>query len=192
MASPPPVIGSLSLKAVRNGFSNLESTSHALRLAGAAGSSESMGTREGKILARLVERTDPRMSEQSTRNLEVLLAEAGTPRGEIGAIVATGYGRKLVREATQVVELFPELRVWPSQHMPARLHRAQHSCQALCCFFSPPRAPPPRLSIRAEPCEVQCCAIYTGRRRCRTCGSLAGGPGRTGDGVAGPRQRNAS
>jgi hypothetical protein len=46
-ASAPAVIGSWSLNASRKGFSQVCSTSHAARLATAAGFSGSMGTRLG-------------------------------------------------------------------------------------------------------------------------------------------------
>ena len=50
-ASPPPVIGSPSLKAVRKGRSKRASDSHAARLAAAAGSSGAVGTSAGKARA---------------------------------------------------------------------------------------------------------------------------------------------
>ena len=49
--SPPLVIGSESLNAVRNGLSQVLNTSQAFRLAGIAGSSGEVGTNAGKILA---------------------------------------------------------------------------------------------------------------------------------------------
>jgi hypothetical protein len=51
MRSPPWVIGSLSLKAVEKGLSNPDSTSHALRFAGDAGSFGLVGTSEVKMRA---------------------------------------------------------------------------------------------------------------------------------------------
>ena len=49
--SPPRVMGSESLKAVRKGFSQRRRTSQALRLGSAAGSSGAVGTRAGKTRA---------------------------------------------------------------------------------------------------------------------------------------------
>ena len=48
-ASPPPVTGSLSPNAVKNGFSHFRKTSQALRFASRAGSSFEIGTRCGMI-----------------------------------------------------------------------------------------------------------------------------------------------